>query len=98
VSFSTLSRNLFGPIQKTWKPLFERGDGILKIVPARCQRPRKDRISGVERVGHPHAFLFGGDVAIEDPDDAIEIADQCAEASGSEANCLLNYSGRETHL
>jgi hypothetical protein len=34
-SLSTLSGNLFGPILATGKPLFKRGDGFLKIVPAR---------------------------------------------------------------
>jgi hypothetical protein len=57
------------------KPLFERSDSVPKIVAARCENPRENRIGGVGSVKYPGAFLFGSNVAIEQLDNAIEIAD-----------------------
>ena len=57
------------------KPPFERGDGVLEIVAASCEHPREDRISDRGTVGYPDAFLFGGDIAIQKVNGAIEIAD-----------------------
>ena len=58
------------------KPPFERGDGVLEIVAASCEHPREDRISDRGTVGYPGAFLFGGDIAIQKVNGAIEIADR----------------------
>jgi hypothetical protein len=60
-SLSTLSGNLFGQILETGKPFFKRGDGFLKIVPARCQPGRTifhaRRGPGAEQP-HPEGKLF----------------------------------------
>jgi hypothetical protein len=61
------------------KPLFERSDSVPKIVAARCENPRENRIGGVGSVKYPGAFLFGSNVAIEQLDDAIEIADHLSD-------------------
>jgi hypothetical protein len=60
-------------ILKTCKSLFEHSDGVLKIVSAPRQRPGEDRIGGVERIRHPRAFPFGGNVAVQDLDYAIKV-------------------------
>ena len=59
-----------------YKSLFESRDGAQKIVPARDQRPGEDRIVDPGAVEYAGLFLFSGDVAIEDLDDAIDIGNQ----------------------
>ena len=44
------------------KALFERSNGVPKIVPACCQRRGEDRIRGVGAIRHPRSLLFGGSV------------------------------------
>ena len=60
-----LSGNVVGPSLKAGKPLFERGDGDPKIVPALRQRRSEDRISG--------------NVLVEKLGASIEIADECTD-------------------
>jgi hypothetical protein len=45
----------------------------------RRQRSRQHRVSDVRSVKYSGAFFFGGNVAIEQPDAAIEIADHLSE-------------------
>jgi hypothetical protein len=69
--------SLRGEIRKS---LFERSDGVPKIVAARCQRPGEHRIGGIGAIGYPGTIFLGGNVAIEDPDDAIEVANHCGDS------------------
>jgi hypothetical protein len=52
---------------------------VRKIVPARCLGPGEDRILSVGSIENPRAVLFGGNVAVEDLDDAVEIGNQCPD-------------------
>src|ERR1700722_11421463 len=55
--------------------MFQRVDGVLKIIAARCEGPRENRIRGVRPIRYPGLLLFVGNVATEQLDDAIEVAD-----------------------
>ena len=66
-----------GSSLKVGKPLFERRDGGLKIVPACRQFSGEDRICSVEGVKHLRAFLFRCNVVVEKLDASIEISDEC---------------------
>jgi hypothetical protein len=59
--------------------LFKRGDCVAKIVPTRCQCYGEDRIGRLGAVRYPGTFFFGGNVAIEEPDEAIEVANHRAD-------------------
>jgi cold shock protein len=61
------------------KSLFKRGDGVPEIVPACYQRPGEHRVSGIGAIEYPGTFLLDCDIAIEDPDEAIEIANHFAD-------------------
>jgi hypothetical protein len=65
-----------GPSLKAGKPLFERGDGGLKIVPACHQGSGEDGIRSVAGVKHLRAFLFRGNIAVEKLGASIEISDE----------------------
>jgi hypothetical protein len=64
-----------GLARTTGKAFFERRDGTLEIISALCQRPGYDRIGTVGGLKDTRPFLFGSDVAIEDLNDPIKIAD-----------------------
>ena len=59
--------------------MFERRDGIPKIVAPRCRRPGERRVGGIGAIEYPGTFLLGGDIAIQDPDEALEIANHFAD-------------------
>jgi hypothetical protein len=58
------------------KSLFERSDGLHKIISAGCQRPGEHRILYVGAVEYAGLFLFSGDIAVENLDDAIDVGIQ----------------------
>jgi hypothetical protein len=60
-----LGGHLVGPSVKPCKQLFERGDGGLELVPSYRQCSGEKRIRSVERVKHPRALLFRGNVVVE---------------------------------
>ena len=58
------------------KSLFERSDGVHKIISAGCQRPGEHRILYLGAVEYAGLFLFSGDIAVENLDDAIDVGNQ----------------------
>ena len=72
----TLGRSLFELGSLSCDTLLKRGDGVRENVSARRERPGKHRIFGMETIEYPGMFLFGGDVIVEDLDDAIEVGNQ----------------------
>jgi hypothetical protein len=71
-----LAGNLFGPLLKAGKTLFEHGDGGLNILSANCQNSRSKRIGRVGVVEYPRALLFGGNVVLEKLSASTEIDNQ----------------------
>ena len=72
-----LSGNVVGPSVKACKQFFERGDGGLELVPSYRQCSGDERIRSVERVKHPRALLFRGNVVVEKSGASIEVSDEC---------------------
>ncbi len=51
----------------------------LRLSRRAAGRPGERRVGGIGAIEYPGTFLLGGDIAIQDPDEALEIANHFAD-------------------
>lgn len=62
--------------------LLEQRDGILQIIPARCQNAGGQGIVGMRAIGRPGFVFLRTDIALDDLNDAVEVGDQTPRLRG----------------
>ena len=73
------------------KALFKHSHSAPEILSTRCQCSGEHRIGRVGAVKYAGTFLFGGDVALKEPDGAIKVVHNAPDHRGfSKRSCIRN--------